>query len=227
MPVPREIFRSLDEFQNVNWRLVQRPEIVRWKSRGDQVQIALLLGTVVAEGFIAMRAEDGGEVRDVGNKVLSLARALGVEHTMLRRSRSIMDCTDRGEWAAARKEWDNLLSDLEQRLIAIESEPLLRLVSLSGWLRGTEALCALVLQEYSPEHVRLLRQTAMLDHLEKQLLDLRGKRRNHSMVVKMLDGLRKIRSLIEKDSVKLSEPTIKEIGRTCRDLVALSSSRAA
>ena len=58
VPVPNEIFRSLDQFRNVNWRAVQRPEVIHWKSHGDQVQIAALLGVVVAEGFIAMEAED-------------------------------------------------------------------------------------------------------------------------------------------------------------------------
>jgi hypothetical protein len=225
--VPKEIFRSLDEFHDANWRVVQRPEVVRWKSRGDQVQIALLLGAVVAEGFIAMEAEDAAEVRSVGTKVLALARALGVEHTVLRRSRSIMDCTDKGEWAAARREWDGVLSDLEQRLIALESEPLLQLVSLSGWVRGTEGICALVVQDYSPEHARMIRQPAMLDYLEKQLMAMPDRRRNHSMVVKMLDGLRKIRSLIDTENDTLSKQNVREIGQTCSELVAIASHRPA
>jgi hypothetical protein len=87
VPVPREIFRSLDEFRNANWRAVQRPEVARWKSHGDQVQIALLLGVEIAEGFVAMQAEDGAEVRNIGNTVLELARGLGVGNSVLRRSR--------------------------------------------------------------------------------------------------------------------------------------------
>jgi hypothetical protein len=225
VPVPKEIFQSLDEFHDSNWRGVQRSEIVRWKSRGDQVQIALLLGATIAEGFIAMEAEDATEVRSIGKRVLALAGGLGVEHTVLRRNKSIIDHTDKGEWAAARKEWDGVLFDLEQRMIDIESEPLLELVSLGGWLRGTEALCTLVVQNYSPEHARLIRQPAMVDHLENQLLGLRGKRKNHPMVIKMLDGLRKIRSLVEGENETLSQQTVKEIGRTCSELVAIPSHR--
>ena len=54
VPVPKEIFRSLDQFQGANWHAVKRPEVARWKSHGDQAQIATLLGVVIAEGFIAM-----------------------------------------------------------------------------------------------------------------------------------------------------------------------------
>ena len=78
MPIPKEIFSSLDKFKNVNWRAVQRPEIVRWRSEGEQVQIALLLGVTVAEGFIAVEAEDSAEVKSVGNRVLTLAGASGL-----------------------------------------------------------------------------------------------------------------------------------------------------
>jgi hypothetical protein len=56
VPVPKEIFHSLDEFRGANWRAVQQPEVVYWKSHGDQVQIAILLGVEIAEGFIAIGA---------------------------------------------------------------------------------------------------------------------------------------------------------------------------
>ena len=83
VPVPKEIFRSLDQFRNANWRAVRRPEVARWKSHGDQAQIATLLGVAIAEGFIAMEAEDSAEVKDIGNNVLKLARGLGVEKSAL------------------------------------------------------------------------------------------------------------------------------------------------
>lgn len=225
VPIPKEVFRSLDEFQNANWAAVQRVEITRWRSHGDEVQIALLLGSVVAEGFIAMEAEDSNEAQKVGKKALALARALGVEHSVLRRSRSIMDCTDRGDWAEARMEWDGVLADLEQGMIKIESKPLLQLVSLGGWLRGTDALCVLVLQDYTPERAALVRQPAMLDQFERQLKEIPGKKKNHSMVGKMLDGLQKVRSLLGTDDAGMSQQTVKEIGRICKELVALTSGR--
>src|SRR5512141_1899424 len=74
VPVPKEIFRSLDQFRNANWPAVKRPEVARWKSHGDQAQIATLLGVVIAEGFVAMEAEDSTEVKNLGRTVLALAR---------------------------------------------------------------------------------------------------------------------------------------------------------
>lgn len=227
VPVPKAIFYSLDKFRSANWHAVQRPEIPRWKSHGDQVQVALLLGVVVAEGFIAMEAKDSAEVHELGNSALNLARGLGVEERALRRSRSIMEFAERDEWKAARKEWDALLSDLEKEMIALKSEPLSQLVSLAGWLRGTEALCDVILQNYSPERAELIRQPALLAYLEKQLLEMKGEIGRRPVIAKMIKGIRRIRLLIQNETGPIREKTLREIRSTCDDLVSISSKRLA
>src|SRR5215475_7793156 len=120
VPVPKEIFRSLDQFRDANWPAVKRPEVARWKSHGDQAQIATLLGVAIAEGFIAMEAKDSQEVEDLGNSVLSLAGGLGIRERALRRSRSIMELAEKNKWSGARKEWDGVLSDLQSGMIEIK-----------------------------------------------------------------------------------------------------------
>jgi hypothetical protein len=225
VPVPKEIFRSLDQFRDANWRAVKRPEVARWKSHGDQAQIATLLGVAIAEGFIAMEAEDSTEVKNIGNSVLALARGLGVEERALRRSRSIMDLTDKSKWTAARKEWDGVLSDLESGMIELRSAHLYQLVSLGGWLRGTEALSALVLQNYSPERSDLIRQPDLIDYLEKQLLAMSSDIQGRPMLVKLLDGIRRIRTLVESENGPLPKETVREVHDICAELVPLSSRR--
>jgi hypothetical protein len=227
VPVPKEIFHSLDEFRGANWRAVQRPEVGHWKSHGDQVQIAILLGVEIAEGFIAMEAEDSTEVKDLGKTVLKLARGLGVEKGALRRSRSIMENADKNEWSAARNEWDGVFSDLQSGMIEIKSKELAQLVSLGGWLRGTEALSTLVLQNYSPERAELIRQPVLLDYLEKELLGLSSKIKKRPIVAKMVEGIRRIRVLIQSENGPPTEKTVREIDGICEQLVRLSSRRPA
>lgn len=223
VPVPKEIFRSLDQFRDANWRAVKRPEVAGWKSRGDQAQIATLLGVVIAEGFIAMEAEDSTEVKDLGRTVLSLARGLGVEERALRRSRSIMEFADKNEWTAARQEWDGVLSDIESGMIELKSTELAQLVSIGGWLRGTEALSALMLQKYSFEGSALIRQPVLVEYLEKQLLAMSSDIRARPLVVKLLDGIRRIRALSENGP--LPEETVRKVHGICKELVPLSSRR--
>ena len=223
VPVPKEIFRTLDQFRNANWRAVRRPEVARWKSHGDQAQIATLLGVVIAEGFIAMEAKDSTGVKNIGNGVLKQARGLGVEKSALRRSRSIIEYADKEEWVEARKEWDSVFSDLQSGMIEIKSKELAQLVTLGGWLRGTEALCALVLQNYSPERAELIRQPTLIDDLEKQLRAMSSDIRARPIVVKLLDGIQTIRSLVESENGPLSEETVRKVHGVCAELVPLSS----
>lgn len=218
VPVPREIFNTLDKFAHSNWRAVQRPELSQWMPHGDQTEIALLLGVVIAEGFIAVEAEDAAEVKSVGRAVLTLARGLGVENAALRRSRSIVEHAEKGDWPAVRKEWDGVLPDVQQGMNELKSEQLAQLVSLGGWLRGTEALTALVLQNYSPENAELLRQPALLDYFEKQLAGMSGNIRIDPSIVRMREGIRKIRLLLASKDGEISREKVKEIATIAEEL---------
>ena len=219
VPVPREIFDTLDKFAHSNWRAVQRPELAERRPRGDQADTALLLGVVIAEGFIAVEAEDAGEVKSVGRAVIKLGRGLGVEKAALRRSRSIVEHAGRGNWTGVRKEWDGVLPDVQLGMNELRSDELAQLVSLGGWLRGAEALTALVLQNYSIQNADLLRQPALLDHFEKRLAGMSGDIRANPTIVRMREGMQKIRPLLAPENVQISKQKVKEISTISEDLL--------
>ena len=174
-----------------------------------------------------MEAKDSTEVKNLGNTVLKLALGLGVEKDALRRSRSIIEYADKDEWVEARKEWDGVFSDLQNGMINIKSKELAQLVSLGGWFRGTEALSALVLQNYSPERAELIRQPVLLDFLEKELLGLNSEVKKRPIIAKMVEGIRRIRVLIQNENDPATEKTVREIDGICEELVRLSSAHPA
>jgi flagellar biosynthesis regulator FlaF len=219
VPVPREIFDTLDKFVNSNWRAVQRPELAQWRPRGDQADTALLLGVVIAEGFIAVKAEDTGEVKSLGRAVLKLARGLGVEKAALRRSRSIIEHAEKEDWPGVRREWDGVLPDVQRGMNELRSEELAQLVSLGGWLRGAEALTTLILQNYSGQKAELLRQSALLDHFDKRLAEMSDDIRTNPMIVRMRDGIQKVRPLIATEDSQISQKKVKEISTVSKELL--------
>ena len=220
VPVPKEIFTTLDKFAHSNWRAVQRSELSQWKPHGGQTDLALLLGAVIAEGFIAVEAEDTVEVKNVGREVAVLARGLGVERAALRRSRAIVEHAEKGDWAAVRKEWDGVQPDVEQGMKELKSERLAQLVSLAGWLRGTRALSGLILQSYSEENAALLRQPALLDHFESQLNEMPADIRDKPNVTRMREGIRKIRALLLADEKAISKQVVQEIANITEELLS-------
>src|SRR5580700_7116522 len=102
VPLPSEVFNVLDKLGAPNWRGELRDPVVG--TRGERAQIALLLGSLVAEGFVAVEAADKERVKEVGRGVLELARAIGVEKTVLSRTNSIVTRANSGEWGAVRHE---------------------------------------------------------------------------------------------------------------------------
>ena len=118
-----------------------------------------------------------------------------------------------------------MLSDLETGMIQIKSEHLAQLASLGGWLRGTEALSALILQNYSPERANLLRQPALMDYLEEQLRAMNGDLHARPVVGKLRDGIRNIRSLVGNENGPLPEETVRKVHGVCAELVPLSGQR--
>ena len=215
VPIPSEVFESLDKFPNANWRLVQLDGLARAKPHGDQTQIALLLGVVIGEGFIAVEAHDAAEVKEVGSAVLTLARGLGVQPAVMRRSRSIVEHADKNDWSAVRKEWDGVLPDVQEGMKQLKSEQLSQLVSLGGWLRGTKALTTLILQRYSVEDAELLRQPALLDRFEAQL----GKMAPNASVSKMREGVKKMRVLVADSRQPLAEKSVRDLAVLCDELL--------
>lgn len=219
VPIPSEVFATLDKFAHSNWRAVQRPELARRKPHGDQVEIALLLGAVIAEGFVAVEAEDTTELKDLGEAVLVLTRALGVERAAVRRSRSIVEHSEKGDWPAVRKEWDAVQPDVEQGMKELKSDQLAQLVSLAGWLRGTQVLSGLILQNYSEENAALLRQPALLAQFESQLNGMPAEMRSKPNITRMREGVRKVRALLSSDERKISKPIVQEIAKITEELL--------
>jgi flagellar biosynthesis regulator FlaF len=219
VPVPHEIFQTLDKFAHSNWRAVQRPELAHWKPPGAPAQDALLLGAVIAEGFIAVEAEDTAETKNLGRAVLKQARALGVERAALRRSRSIIDHAESGDWPGVRKEWNRVLPDVQRGMNELHSDQLAQLVSLGGWLRGMEALAVLISRDYSDEDAELLRQPALLDYFEKQLAGMSGDVKGDPIVVGMEEGIQKVRRLVSSGDSRISQEEVQEISRALAELL--------
>ena len=74
VPLPNEIFGALNKLGTVNWRAYVRSD--KGPNFTERPRIALLLGTVIADGFIAVQAEDAGTVKEIGQRVLTLANIL-------------------------------------------------------------------------------------------------------------------------------------------------------
>jgi hypothetical protein len=221
VPLPSEVFNVLDKLGTPNWRgELRNPNI---NNRGERAQIALLLGSVVAEGFVAVEATDRERVKQVGRDVLQLARAIGVEKTVLTRTNSILTKADSDDWVGVRQELDGALSDVKSAMIALRDDQLAHLVSLGGWLRGTEVLTSIVGKSYSADGADLLNQPDLLKYFQERLAGMPPRLRNNQLVSKIQKSLDEISPLINQ---KITPASVKRIHDITGDIVKAINSKA-
>ncbi len=209
VPLPSEVFNVLDKLGTPDWKGELRPPDV--KKRGARAQIALLLGSVIAEGFVAVEATDKERVKAIGRDVLELARGIGVEKTVLSRTNAILMRADENNWPGVRRELDGALSDVKKAMIELKDAQLAHLVSLGGWLRGTEVLTSIVGKSYSSDGADLLNQPDLLRYFQQRLVDMPPRIRSNALVGRVQRGLDEISPLIHQKITPASVRRINEI----------------
>lgn len=218
VPLPGEIFAVLDKLGDPNWRAEIRSE--SQPQVRDRSQAALLLGTVVANGFIAVQARDAEEVRSVGREVLRLSEALGVRDSVMPHCAAIMDQADARNWREVKIELDKAQQNVRQAMQELRDEQLAQLVSLGGWLRGTEALTSIVGKDYSKDGAELLHQPDLLQYFIERLEAMPPRMRDHGLVTEVAGVLQNISPLItEYDGRNIPPESVEKIHSMTRAVV--------
>ena len=216
VPVPSEVFNALDKLGTVAWRSELRLGFT--KQRDGRPQIALLLGTVIADGFLAVQAQDSERVKEIGRGVLELARDINVREVVLAHCNSIIESADRRDWKMVRKELDRTQQDVRRAMEELKDQELSQLVSIGGWLRGTEALTALVIRDFNNERAELLAQPALVKLFGRQIEAMSPRIRGHQLVGKIRAGLGDIRPMIPEDG-NVTKQNVERIHAITRLLV--------
>ena len=227
VPVPNEVFAVLDKLGKPRWAGLIHRDVSKAKPTGEAPQIAMMLGVIIAEGFIAVEAEDAEEVKELGRAILTFSNAIGVRKAVVRRASSVIEFADKKRWNRVRTELDGALTDVREAMIELNSEPLAHLVSLGGWLRGLEVLAQVVSMDFSRSGAELLHQPGLVEHFERQLTGLKSRFRGNPVVVRVRKGLGDIRPLIgDEDGSRISTKTVKEIAAVAGSLVQTIRSKS-
>src|SRR3954469_2385987 len=169
VPRPDEVFGALNKLGGVNWKEYVRTD--RGSNFTERPRIALLLGSVIADGFIAVQAEDAPAVKEIGQRVQSLAERINVKSSITQHAKAIIEGADKKHWPSVRQELDRTQNEVQRAMDELHDQKLSQLVSLGGWLRGTEVLTAVVSKNFKTEGAELLHQPDLLIHFESQLQD--------------------------------------------------------
>ncbi|HXM33035.1 MAG TPA: hypothetical protein VN921_05225 [Chthoniobacterales bacterium] len=207
VPLPNEVFGALNKLGGVNWREYVRND--KGSNFTERPRIALLLGAVIADGFIAVQAEDAPTVKEIGARVLALAKGIGVGNSITPHAKAITEAADKRNWVAVRSELDRTQSSVQQAMNEVHDEKLSQLVSLGGWLRGTEVLTAVVNKKYSEEGAELLHQPDLLVYFQNKLQSM--PEYNLRLLLDIHAALIEVKPLIDTGDAHIPPAAVKKI----------------
>src|SRR5262245_28218172 len=207
VPLPNEIFGALNKLGAVNWKEHVRSD--KGPNFKERPRIDLLLGAVIADGFIAVQAEDAPAVKEIGQRVLGLAKGIGVGNSITPHAKAITEAADKRNWENVRLELDRTQNSVQQAMNEVHDEKLSQLVSLGGWLRGTEVLTSVVKQHFSTDGAELLHQPDLLSYFQTRLKAM--PEFNLPIIHQIQDALVEVKPLIDVGKGHIPAESVKKV----------------
>jgi hypothetical protein len=207
IPTPGELFAALAKPAKINWAGQYRAPIpVTYRNRA---QIALNLGGLIADGFIAVQAKDGQQVKNIGSDIIKLAKALGVSEKLLSRGNSINEFAENNEWDTLQEELEATQNEVKSSMQSHADQDLVILVTLGGWIRGTQVVTSAILQNYDESSAKVLRQPALVHFMQSKINEISPELRSDPLVKNVNEELTKIEKLVSFPPGKV--PNVDEV----------------
>jgi hypothetical protein len=207
IPTPGELFAALSKPGKPNWSGQSRGPIpTTYKNRP---QLALNLGGLIADGFIAVEAQDSQQVKNIGTDIIKMAKALGVSENILSRGNSINEFAENSEWDALQEELEATQNEVKSSMQSHQDQDLIILVSVGGWVRGTQVVSSSILQNYNEHAAKVLRQPALVNFIRAKMNDVSADMRGDPLVKQVSDQLGSIEKLVSFPPGKA--PSIDEV----------------
>jgi hypothetical protein len=194
IPTPGELFAALEKPGKINWSGQYRaPMPMTYRNRA---QIALNLGGLIADGFIAVEAKDSQQVKNIGSDIIKLAKALGVSEHVLGRSNSINEFAEHNEWDTLQEELEATQNEVKSSMQSHSDQDLIILVSLGGWIRGTQVVSGAILENYDEGSAKVLRQPALVGFMQSKIEEISPELRGEPLVKDVSEQLTGIQKLV-------------------------------
>lgn len=218
IPIPLEVFSSLSELGVQNWGSQINDR--EFRLNANRSRSALLFGVVISKGFIAVQAKDKEAVKKIGRDVLKLSKALGVAASVSGHANAVITGAGKGNWKQVRLELDKTRQTVLDRMRSLRDDELASLVSLGGWLGGTDVLASILEENYSKEGSDLLNQPGLIHQLRMHFETLPSSAKKGSFFLRVDETLANLEKLMatNEDGV-ISIKNVSEIKLSTRELV--------
>ena len=218
IPTPGELLSALNKLGKMDWSAKFRaPIATNFPSRA---QMALNLGGLIADAYIAVEAEDAQQVKNLGKDILALGKSLGISKEILDRGKSLTEFADTKQWDVLKEELEATQNEVKDAMEHNKDADLVILVTLGGWLRGTEVLSGWIGDHYTEAGAKLLRQPGIVGFLGAKLDKMPEKTKAEASVKKTQDKLKEIEAAVSFPTDKApTQDAIKQLHQLTAELL--------
>ncbi len=217
VPIPAEIFAVLEKLEEPDWNGgIELP--AERQQAGERAILALTFGSLVGEGFIAVQARNAEEIQTIGRRVLSLSESLGLASAVRPHSLSIIEAAGRNDWKTVRDELDATQQTVRTTMEKLRDDELSGLVSLGGWLRGTNVVTMFISNSYSEDKAELLNQPGLIAHFREMLAAMEGPGAKSLQIKAISTGLARLEAIITPNA-SLSEEEVNQLRDISRTML--------
>ena len=218
IPTPGELLAGLNKLGKMDWSSKFRAPVAT--SGPSRAQMALNLGGLIADAYIAVEAEDPQQVKNLGKDILALGKSLGVSKEILDRGKSLTEFADTKQWDVLKEELEATQNEVKDAMEHNKDADLINLVTLGGWLRGTEVLSGWIGEHYTEAGAKLLRQPGIVNFLGSKLDTLPEKTKADASVKKTQAKLKEIEAAVSFPADKApTQDAIKQLHQLAAELL--------
>ncbi len=141
-PSISKIFAQLDDLPTIPepYVLRERPE----KLPIDAGSLALEMGYLLADGFIAVRSGHMNDVKPIALDLTRYGKAMGVGDKMNVHSAALLEHAEKGQLEEFKRILTSTQTDVNGELTALRDPDLAHLLALGGWVRALDAAAAAI-----------------------------------------------------------------------------------
>jgi len=189
----------------------------------DRSRLALRLGTLIADGFIAVQTGNSEDVPKIASHISRYAKALGAGDRIKKHAASLLDHAKAKDLPKLKKALAATQRDVERELASLRDPDLSHLISLGGWLQALESASVAVDTKFTPERAFVLFREDVADYYAESIGSLNPTLSARPHIVKMrvlLQGLRNA-MVLDEGAVPTAEQ-VKEVTEASSELVKIA-----
>ncbi|MDG1976296.1 MAG: hypothetical protein P8I39_07145 [Akkermansiaceae bacterium] len=189
----------------------------------DRSRIALRLGTLIADGFIAVQTGNSEDVPKIAAHISRYSKALGAGDKIKVHAAELLEHAKAKDLPKLKRALASTQRDVELELAGLRDPDLSHLISLGGWLEALDSAATAINKKYTPERALTLFREDVADYYAESIGSLHPDISRRPHLIKMRELLQGLRNaMVLKENSTPSAVQVKEVTTVSSQLVEIA-----